>query len=79
MGKRSICTIATCLSLSPHIVGNQRRAHLIPFLCGVGCKRTLILEMEERFLSYLIIIIIIRLYIAIHELTMDVNTIESIN
>jgi len=34
----------------------------------MGCKRSLVLEMEVRVSVYLIIIIIIRLYIAINEL-----------
>jgi len=47
------------------ILGNQRRVHLIPCLCGMGCKRSLVLEMEVRVSIYLIIT---RLYIAINEL-----------
>ena len=60
------------------ILGNQRPVHLIPFLCGLGCKRTLVLEMEVRVSVCLIIIIIICLYIAINELKRDIkpNTIN---
>ena len=51
------------------ILGNQRRVHLLPCLCGMGCKRSLevVLGMGVRVSVYLIIIII-RLYIAINEL-----------
>jgi len=53
---------------SVDILGYQRLVHLIPCLCGMGCKRSLVLEMEVRVSVYLIIIIIIRPDIAIDEL-----------
>jgi len=61
-------TYATPSTQSVDILGYQRLFHLIPCLCGMGCKRSLVLEMEVRDSVYLIIIIIIRLYIAINEL-----------
>jgi len=53
---------------SVDILGYQRFVHLIPCLCGMGCKRSLVLEMEVRVSVYLIIIIIICPDIAINEL-----------
>ena len=53
---------------SVHILIYQRPIHLIPCLCGVGCKKSLVLEMEDRVSVCLVIVIIIRLYIAIDEL-----------
>jgi len=53
---------------SVDILGYQRLVHLIPCLCGMGCKRSLVLEMEVRVSVYLIIIIIIHPDIAIDEL-----------
>jgi len=52
---------------SVDILGYQRLVHLIPFLCGMGCKRSIVLEMEARVSVYLIIIIIIHPDIAIDE------------
>ena len=52
---------------------HQRRAHLIHYLCGMGCKITPVLEMDDRVSVYLIIVIIIRLYIAINEVHKDVK------
>jgi len=31
---------------SVDVLGNQRRIYLIPCLCGVGCRRTILLKME---------------------------------
>jgi len=50
------------------ILGYKRLVHLIPCLCGMGCKRSLVLEMGVRVSVSLIIIIIIRPDIAINEL-----------
>ena len=36
-----VCIYATCLSLSVGILRKQKRVHLIPCLCGVGCKKNL--------------------------------------
>jgi hypothetical protein len=38
------------------ILGYQRRVHFIPCLCGKGCKRTIIREMDVRVYVCLIII-----------------------
>ena len=65
---RAICTNDTGLASSVDILGNQSRVRLIPCLCGLGCKRTHVSEMEVRVSIYLIIIIIIRLHIAINVL-----------
>ena len=51
----------------------KRRVHLIPCLYGLGCKRPLVLEMEDMVSVYPIIISITRLYIAINELQRDAN------
>jgi len=64
--QRPISTKATRMPPNVDILGNQRRAHLIPCLCGLGWKRTPALEMEVRVFVYLIIII--RHYVAINEL-----------
>ena len=50
------------------ILGYQRRVYLITCKCAMGCKRTIVLEMANRGSVCLIIIIIIRLYIAIIKL-----------
>jgi len=42
--------IATRLPFSVDILGNQSRVHLIPCLCGIGCKITLVFERENGFL-----------------------------
>ena len=42
-------------------------------MCGMGCKRTLIFEIEVRVSVYLIIIITTRIYIAINVVHMDVK------
>ena len=44
---------------SADILVNQRRVHLITCLRGRGCKRTIVLAMEDRVFIYRIIIIII--------------------
>ena len=44
-----------------------------------GCKRTIVLEVEDRVSVCLVIIIIIRLYIAINDLHRDINNIQAIN
>ena len=46
--KPSIYTNAIRLPPSVDILGNERRVHLIPCPCGVGCKRALVLEMKDR-------------------------------
>ena len=67
-GKRTISTKSYLPSTqSVNILGYQRFLHLISYLCGMGCKRSLVLEMEVRISVYLIIISIIRFYIAINE------------
>ena len=74
LGKNIIFfTNVTRFPPSVDILGNQRRVHLTPCLCGMGCKRTLVLEMENMIYVYLIISIIIRLYIAANELQRDVK------
>ena len=42
--------LLTVIHLSPRvdILGNQRRSQFIPSLCGMGCKRALVLEREVR-------------------------------
>ena len=67
LSKHSICTNATSLSLCLDILGNQRCVHLEPCLCGVGCKRTLVLEMEDRVSVYLFIINIRNRSLYIHK------------
>ena len=65
---------------SVNILGYQRRVHLIPYLCGMGCKRALVFEMEDMISVCLIIIITNRIYIALNELQRDVNQFsQSIN
>ena len=71
--KHHIGTNATRLPPSLYILENQRHIDLISCLCSMGCKRSLVLEVEERVSVYLINIIIIRLCIAINELQSDVN------
>ena len=60
----------------------QRLVHLIPYLCAMitrmGCKRSLVLEIEVLVSVYLIIIIIIPLSIAINEL-MGCKTVFNLN
>jgi len=48
------------------LMGNQKRVHPILYLCGIGCKRTLVIELDDKVSVYLIIIVIIRLYIVIN-------------
>ena len=74
--QRPICANATRFTPSVDILGCQRRVHLIPCLCGMGCKRNLALEMEDMVSVCLIIIIIVRLYIAINEVQRDVKPIQ---
>ena len=50
--------------------------HLMPFLCGVVCKRTLIIGMEVRF-CLIVVIIIFHLYIAINVLKREVKLNQS--
>ena len=47
---------------------NQRRVHLLPCIGGTVCKRAPVLEMEVRISVNLIVVFIIRLYIALNEL-----------
>ena len=50
---------------SVNIVGYQRLVHLIPCLCGMGCNRSIVLEMEVWVSVYFIIIIIIIIHFCI--------------
>ena len=75
----TIRTNSTRLPPSADILGNESSVHPISCLCGMGCKRTIILEMEDRITVYLIIYIYIRLYIAKNKLHRDVNNNHSIN
>ena len=54
-----------CGHTGSYKIGQWAYPYLIPCLCGVGCKRSLVLEMEVRVSVYLIIINIIRPDIAI--------------
>ena len=41
-------TLRALIPPSVDILGYQRRVHIITCLCGIGCKRILVLEMEDR-------------------------------
>ena len=76
-GETALFVHYTCLP--PSLWTYREIKGLIPWLCDTGCKRALVLEMEVRVSVRLIIIIIIRLYIAINELQWDLKPIQSIN
>ena len=59
---------------SVDVLGYQRLVYFMPCLY-MGCKRSLVLEMEFRVSVYLIIIIIIHLYIAVINELMGRKTI----